>query len=730
MYLEHWEELVDRWDDSPASCRSKVLEEVLYGRGVPVQIRRKLWIVSSGALRKSKRFPHTYSEYADERIRQLETGEFIAIEAMIQKDVGRTFSLFFDKKSKEGNSKWKQHERSLYNVLCAIALSTQEVKYHQGLNFIVALLLIVLQGDGWDATEENTFWVIHSVLKEYHLLGLYLCKSSFIQQYIDQFDMLIRRFSPKLRQHLTKQGFSVSFFALEWFTTVFCYSLRLDAVYLVWDLFLVTKLDESLFVVGLAILHHLSPQIFAIQNFEDMVDVFKNGVKNLTARELRDSICVVVQRIVPSALIPPGKSTLASIERAIGDSGNPNNTSEYNASVFLQAIQLGDADGVIEELGKYRFPQKVIEYSLSRAAFLGYDTVVQALLDSKCDPTCPSILVLTEGLSPLHIAAICGHATVARLLLKAGADRNIPCTATVLKTFFLGNDLKTKLDGYTALEMCQEDSAVGRVLSGKVCLSCEHQFETPGWILSSPHEKADKASEWDGDYCITCSPEPPQWHCKGCKRIGSVSIECHRCHLFFCTVCTFTRRKLLPVHHTPVTVCNNCHHVLRSCPCPKEVVEDFNVYCDHSPVDYLTMKSVCDCFQCQKRRYSVKIPNVYPWKYDGNPIYPLYVALSLGFGDRGVSSSIGGVHRKCTFHFECTSKVDLFLYSRIETVINKTCDEKNTVDKEYRDYRAELVDFYSHWNPSRISQVDTLLEKYKGGETKLLNDLHRMYANE
>jgi hypothetical protein len=70
---------------------------------------------------------------------------------------------------------------------------------------------------------------------------------------------------------------------MEWFTTVFSYSLRLDAVYLVWDLFLVSRLEEALFISGLAILQLLSPQLVAISTFEEMLSSFKRLVFGMYA---------------------------------------------------------------------------------------------------------------------------------------------------------------------------------------------------------------------------------------------------------------------------------------------------------------------------------------------------------------------------------------------------------------------------------------------------------------
>eukprot|EP00512_Aurantiochytrium_limacinum_P014000 CAMPEP_0171572484 /NCGR_PEP_ID=MMETSP0961-20121227/4173_1 /TAXON_ID=87120 /ORGANISM="Aurantiochytrium limacinum, Strain ATCCMYA-1381" /LENGTH=236 /DNA_ID=CAMNT_0012127385 /DNA_START=830 /DNA_END=1540 /DNA_ORIENTATION=- len=180
MYETHWRDLVRCWSKAPASCRERVLEEILDGKGVPTYIRSNLWMTASGAEKKMESFPNVYQDYLAEASRRLESSEptdFTQVELQIRKDIKRTYPLFLrnaanaygksasspdESTTSSSSSKrrppvssppsptddqhWQQHERALYNVLCACALASgpKEASYHQGLNYMAALLLILM----------------------------------------------------------------------------------------------------------------------------------------------------------------------------------------------------------------------------------------------------------------------------------------------------------------------------------------------------------------------------------------------------------------------------------------------------------------------------------------------------------------------------------------------------------------------------------------------------------
>lgn len=258
MYIELWHELLNKWSDAPESNRSRVLDEVLNGKGIPSEIRPRLWLISTGASHKKQLSPKRYLDC-------LESPHKIpSVINAIKRDVQRTFSVFKPNfqpgATLRNGSNYLAHEQSLFNVLSALSVAIPDIGYHQGLNFIVAMLLITVKTQDWEQAEEDSFWIASCLLRDYHMAGLYHSYSSFLQQFVDQFDTLFRRFLPRLHSHLSltlDPKLEPVLFAVDWFTTLFTYSLTLETVQIVWDCFLVARLDEALYVTGLALLLHL-----------------------------------------------------------------------------------------------------------------------------------------------------------------------------------------------------------------------------------------------------------------------------------------------------------------------------------------------------------------------------------------------------------------------------------------------------------------------------------------
>jgi hypothetical protein len=115
---------------------------------------------------------------------------------------------------------------------------------------------------------------MQALLSDYSLKGLYRHSSSFLQQYIDQFETLFRRFLPRLHRHLyvsMEPRFEVVLFAVDWFTTLFSYSMRFDTMLVVWDCFIAARLDEGLYVCGLATLLALMKPLESLESFAGTV---------------------------------------------------------------------------------------------------------------------------------------------------------------------------------------------------------------------------------------------------------------------------------------------------------------------------------------------------------------------------------------------------------------------------------------------------------------------------
>ena len=59
-----------------------------------------------------------------------------------------------------------------------------------------------------------------------------------MQQYLFQFDNLVREQLPKLGEHFTQEMINPSMYASQWFITVFSYSFPFHLALRIWDVFL------------------------------------------------------------------------------------------------------------------------------------------------------------------------------------------------------------------------------------------------------------------------------------------------------------------------------------------------------------------------------------------------------------------------------------------------------------------------------------------------------------
>jgi len=137
---------------------------------------------------------------------------------------------------------------SLYNVLHAYSVLDKNVSYCQGMNYIVAVLLIYLE-------EEAAFWTLVNIMFHYGMAGLYRDDVATLADYITSFDTVSKQQYPEITHHFEEQMFEANSYITEWFTTLYVYRLPLDTVARVWDYFFIYG-QEVLFKVGLAVISH------------------------------------------------------------------------------------------------------------------------------------------------------------------------------------------------------------------------------------------------------------------------------------------------------------------------------------------------------------------------------------------------------------------------------------------------------------------------------------------
>ncbi|KAK4339777.1 hypothetical protein RND71_041239 [Anisodus tanguticus] len=151
-------------------------------KGIPDCLRGLVWQLISGSRDLLLLNPGVYE--------QLVIYETSASELDIIRDISRTFPshVFFQQRHGPG-------QRSLYNVLKAYSVFDRDVGYVQ--------------------------------------VGLPL-----VQQYLFQFDRLVKEHMPKLGEHFAQEMINPSMYASQWFITVFSYSFPFHLALRIWDVFL------------------------------------------------------------------------------------------------------------------------------------------------------------------------------------------------------------------------------------------------------------------------------------------------------------------------------------------------------------------------------------------------------------------------------------------------------------------------------------------------------------
>ncbi|KAL7602123.1 uncharacterized protein LOC111919900 [Lactuca sativa] len=226
-------------------------------KGIPDCLRGLVWQLISGSRDLLLMNPGVYE--------QLVIYETSASELDIIRDISRTFPshVFYQQRHGPG-------QRSLYNVLKAYSVYDREVGYVQGMGYLAGLLLLYM-------SEEDAFWLVVALLKgavHAPMEGLYLEGLPLVQQYLFQFDRLMREYMPKLGEHFTEEMINPSMYGSQWFITVFSYSFPFHLALRIWDVFLYEGV-KIVFKVGLALLKYCHDDLVKLP-FEKLIHALRN----------------------------------------------------------------------------------------------------------------------------------------------------------------------------------------------------------------------------------------------------------------------------------------------------------------------------------------------------------------------------------------------------------------------------------------------------------------------
>ncbi|KAK2977013.1 hypothetical protein RJ640_013631 [Escallonia rubra] len=243
----------------------------LIRKGIPPALRPKVWFSLSGAAKKKSTVPESY--YND--LSKAVEGMVTPATKQIDHDLPRTFPGHPWLDTPEGHA-------ALRRVLVGYSFRDSDVGYCQGLNYVAALLLLVMK------TEEDAFWMLAVLLENVLVNDCYTTNLSgcHVEQRVFK-DLLPKKcprhcFFEKCRiyAHLEDLEFDVSLVATEWFLCVFSKSLPSETTMRVWDV-LFYEGAKVLFHVALAIFKMKEDELLMTHHVGDVINVLQRTTHHL-----------------------------------------------------------------------------------------------------------------------------------------------------------------------------------------------------------------------------------------------------------------------------------------------------------------------------------------------------------------------------------------------------------------------------------------------------------------
>ncbi|CAN4103698.1 unnamed protein product [Withania somnifera] len=235
----------------------------LIRKGIPPVLRPKVWFSISGAAKKKSTVPESY--YQD-MIMAVEDKVTPATK-QIDHDLPRTFPGHPWLDTPEGHA-------ALRRVLVAYSFRDSDVGYCQGLNYVAALLLLVMRA------EEDAFWMLAVLLEDVLVSDCYTNNLSGCHVEQRVFKDLLTKKCPRLAAHLDSLEFDVSLVCTEWFLCLFSKSLPSETTLRVWDV-LFYEGAKVLFHVALAVFKMNEEELLVTHHVGDVISIIQRSAHHL-----------------------------------------------------------------------------------------------------------------------------------------------------------------------------------------------------------------------------------------------------------------------------------------------------------------------------------------------------------------------------------------------------------------------------------------------------------------
>ena len=240
-------------------------------KGVPDCLRTKVWQLFAKIPELKNKNKNVYSNI----INQLKEKDILnkKDEDIIIRDLHRTFPKNFIFMDKLGSG-----QRALYKVLSAYSFYNTNTGYVQGMGFITALFLTYMN-------EESSFWMLHSMMINYEMIGFYLKDFPELRKVLYVFLSLLKKFVPNVYLQFKNFNIYPTMYASQWFFTYFASLFDFNVVVRIYDCILLEGF-KIVYRIALGVLKLKEPIIVKFKNFEDVMNIFKDITKGIDVEEL------------------------------------------------------------------------------------------------------------------------------------------------------------------------------------------------------------------------------------------------------------------------------------------------------------------------------------------------------------------------------------------------------------------------------------------------------------
>ncbi|XP_071950086.1 growth hormone-regulated TBC protein 1-like [Antedon mediterranea] len=231
-------------------------------KGIPSEHRADVWMTVSGA---SGRMANNSGLYQ----RLLNGPQNETLCETIKIDLHRTFpeNIFYC------NDATNSKRPSLENVLTAYGHHNTKVGYCQGMNFITALMLVIVKD------EEKCFFLLDALLDELLEPGYY--SEDLIGTKVEQGVLmeLLKLKMPEIAAHILKHDLELSLPTTKWFICLFLDVLPIETVLRIWDCMFYEG-SKIIFRVALGLISRNAQTIMKANSFTALIEAFRESTQS------------------------------------------------------------------------------------------------------------------------------------------------------------------------------------------------------------------------------------------------------------------------------------------------------------------------------------------------------------------------------------------------------------------------------------------------------------------